>query len=1544
MIAFFSAISLWQFIAKEYKTAIHESFFGKLNYIFSGIFFIATGTLVITFISALVISSLAINTIFAIQERKLVYIDAMARPWQFSQLIPFALIVLLVLSIIYVIIEYFAFSKRSLEGPMEIQQYFEQKIIKRVPFPFTIFSALGFLLIIIVLIPYLLSEFSIFIINHPESLLTQFLSYDFDFNYFFPENPQLWQRVFVFIPYLMLGPMIYLIYYSTLGNSQILFHSFRVLRTPKYLRKVKHWGMIFVLILGLLSLVSSIYSLISDFPILWGQYSDITTSYKDLQGGFLENLIMNIMREVLHVDQSGLDDFKYFTSIVPLDFILFIITSVGFGLLGFSSEFLKKEPLNRPLLVKFATYILIGIAFNIFLNILTTWPWVLPENFHFLTLEFSDPEFQKIVLFFFGPLLVVQNILTVLFLVYNIFGNKQMRYQIDFNVLNEAIKNREYPTIEFLSRNSNPNLRFMVVNSILEQIDELILIQKAESKEKEKILDPTLIKIIQNLLIDKDIRIHQIITHLFEKIVDNCTIDEILPLISTITSNKEINNDFLADYESILNKFTTKHSSDLERIIKELYRTKITTSGEQLILSFVKNISHIHPSSLQKILMHLLNSENPFLQKGVFDIVGSNLKILSNQLEEIFEIGIKLYSQADFALKKSILTVNSQIVIKNSRLMERFFNTFNLEKLSKDEEKLIFLGAAIRIMGEKKNQFEYILEKIKPLMTTESEFLQEQIAISFGSLFTSTSLQHYLVHFHPFALRLSQVENQTILENLFSSFDFMMKINPEIIKSNLYIKGLFNILKNSERDLKKRVLNSLSNIQISIILPNIEQIIEDICVPLMKGQKRLDNKERELLIALEDYFAAVVPNNGELFISSQIYINLLSIPWKELKLQNYITDLFKIGAFANFGFFCRYLSYFQTTSLLQEDIRKRLIFSIKSHYVIASLDEKIKSPFSIESSLIDLPIFGDLRKEKIKDVASIIEKECNYDVLKEEINDFLSTNSIHLIQTSLDFMSKILDYIPQEHKLFYPKIIKLISIKDVNVYISIVKILGKCAHIQPDLYIPKHIQRRYNKKRVKDQIDPQFWSYQIFPLIVNVLSQKKSTDIEFIWDLIDFILENTSDIMIFIKFLKNSLQKSTNSDVKVAILNVFQKLPGIYKDKRLYSILLKLIKSNDEKIGLAALKLLSNMLVSGLEILENIRSSHSDYSRIDKSLQRLIENQMDNFFKIKPKQLSSIALKQEYLKVLEQFIPFSIEFSYIFASLAQILKEKSVNLTEKALKIAMKIISIHPHELFIGIKFYQKSLWVPEISTKKLILHQISKIYKEQIIKIPNLESKEKIVGQILFIVYNFSYIEEKEIDSQIMNLIHSIFFDYPDMLPKFSEILIKIIEYQYRNNSFDIFFEYINIFFSHFDQLKTTEKKLQVIKLTYRFSRYKNENFALGAIQYIPKIINSFPAKIYTVLGILYNFCRISNSSVLLRTFSSFNSIIETTPELTISIMKNLQKIQSKSQSVAIHDYLEKLDEKYKEETKTKEKNKLNKKKKRIDIRSKQLSKRENV
>jgi len=439
-----------KYVRRELKTAPKYTFRQRSANFLSAVLFSLMVSLSFTFVFALISSSIAINAILAILNIRpdLRGMVDFIRAFQFPSFLPITLFIMGVFALGYSFYEYIMLARTGQEGPMEVQRWIETHFIDRFNPPLSYLAALILFFIIVLLAPTISSYLAIKHWDVPE--------------YFTPA----WIIGLILLMWLTLGPIFYLNYYATSGLAQTYFRGRRT-----NLKKDKKTAIFYIL--AIISMITTVYGFFKYIPMLFGTFPATKLDPIEAQGEFLPFNLKNLDKVNIEITSEQRQLILMVFAIIPSDYAMFVLTTCAFGLFGFYTKFMSKEPINTPKMVLFAAYIICGISFSIFLNSFVKYPYTFPyqtlRDFG-LDLDFSKPQDQLLMVRIFGIALVAEKFLNIIFLINFLIIKKDIRKNADEWVLNKAIIGDDFQTIQKYRNHEDPEMRKLVAESILSYI------------------------------------------------------------------------------------------------------------------------------------------------------------------------------------------------------------------------------------------------------------------------------------------------------------------------------------------------------------------------------------------------------------------------------------------------------------------------------------------------------------------------------------------------------------------------------------------------------------------------------------------------------------------------------------------------------------------------------------------------------------------------------------------------------------------------------------------------------------------------------------------------------------------------------------------------------------------------------------------------------------------------------------------------------------------------------------------------------------------
>jgi hypothetical protein len=1450
-------IRMWRYIGSELKTAPKESFFDRIGNFLSGVTFVSIATLVGAFIFTLVLSSIAINTIFTIQAKLLVYIDAMAKPWQFQTFIPFALLVLLVFAFSYTLIEYVRLSKRSQEGPMEIQQWIETKAINRVNPPWSFVLSLLLFGLIVLLTPTILSVIANSLqISESFEVLEKTTMY-----------------AFIFIVFIMLGPIFYLSYYKTTGNCQVLFQGSRVLSSRKFLRRGKNWLLIFFSLIALLSVISSFYSLYTNIPKLWGVYPDLTTSYKDLQGGFLESIIESLMRQAPNISEQDIEGFYYFTSIVPIDFLLFFITTVGFGLKGFSSAYLKKEPLNRPQIVLFAAYILTGIAFQIFLNVLVTWPWILPDNYFFITFELSDPQYQSMFMFFFAPAVAIENIFTIGFLLYNLFFNKNLKKQIDFNVLNEAILEQNIEILSVYSRSKNPEIRLMVVNA---QKD---LISTSEDENLRK----SLVAILQEMIFDEDPNVNEAVFDLFQEVFPSFPPLTFLPVFSSLLMGTTENKRVFDKYGKVIIKNGKVDPKKIEVLIPELLEKEITPAGSDLLVKIVREISLKHSDFPLNTCIPLIDSKYPnFIITGL-EVIAQVVDGFAHQYNDLYNKCLEFSNSANLEIRVNALKVIGGIMSHKRSFIDRFLadrdKFYKADSPNKIKSRII--GILAQGITTYPNTFDKLYPLLIPFISDDDSTIRRDAALSIGSLGITVTQAEYFELIHPKVLILANDSDMEVKQHLLRSLVMIGRVRTKIPNVESFSILFFKFLRELEQDDRHFILNFFESMNFAHLIEDFER--------LLRNDIRSD-----ILVDVLSYFTSIAPNSYKDFDRSPIIQTLLSRYRKHPShIESYITFFTTLSKFS-------LLAYLQVKKFLEDTMEEKngesqaLYIDLIGYYAIKIF--KIHEAGGNVNSQLRLPQnFPPIASNMIEEIKS--EKMALLESLELThslpfLLERLENGSIPVIQSTLKVFERIFESNPIIHSKLYPVLLSLRNQKDPEIIASLIRLFIRFALSYQNEYLGKAKSSNVNQL--------SNWKEDVIPYIFrNIYISDKET-VEPLKKVFSILSEQTKEKSVLVNFLLEGLKKNPLTSYRLICFNSLLSIEDVIRNEKIKKTLFELSKDKDDAIRKAIIEEIGKELIRRFEL-------NNDMAKMDKKQDILLTHVLSDYLNRNYIFDKNPDIRLIFLEQINKCLYFEKANLKILKIFQIATKDEEEAIAQLSIQNFFSYLK-HSPEMFKLIRYIYGLTELRSLSSKITVIDQIQTLYQNTKNDAANSQIIQPLTNGLLPSIFNLAKDSNSQLRNRAFLLLGVIFSDDPMRIITSHNRLLKLLNNRNVSIQLDCLECISRIFREHFQYLSNYSKNLYILRLYQRFSRSKNQKIITLIASNLLHLIEQYPKKLNQILGITYHLLQVSDHQILQNCFNIFDKILATDPTKIVQIEESIRKVYKKAKNVFIGQYIEKL------------------------------------
>lgn len=768
-------IRMMRYIRAELKTAPKYTLFQKMKNFLSAVTFSLMVSLAIVFVLALISSSLAINASLAINRgvgSDLAWSAGIIQAFKFPTFIPITATIIAGFSLFYPLYEYLILAAPGQDGNMEIQQFLEKKIIDRTSPPISYLVSILLYLFIVVLAPTVTSFIALNYWNVPSYL----------------DAP--WVIGLIFFVWILLGPMFYLSYYSKIGAAHSFFRGRRVNRKKD--KKTGFWYWI-----AILTIFNTVWAFIQFIPILWGDFPDPTSplqNFEETRGDFMHTLITFLYnRELISIET--VESLFTFLAIVPIEFLLFIITTSFFGLLGFYAKFISKEPLNSPKMVLFAAYIICGIAFSIFVDQMVKYPYTFPDAFLNqigLNLHLSPApgvseatlvRDQEIFVRIFSTAILIVKTLDIVFLFNFLFRRKEIKNQADEWVLNKAILENDFEIIKKYSSQKNSETRLMVAQSVINYIQLKDVLSKESSI--------SIADIMEVLINDEDPVISGVISKHQGVIISKLHQDSlILSLKKLLKSEEKMKN---KNAINVLEKISRENMIHTRILLKEIVSSKLSQGGAESLFDFIAEIDQRNHGLASNLIEHLLINENENLVYGSLTVIGKNLSNFQPEYSKIQPELSQLLQHSNVEIIAKTIDVFSSLASKKQEHIPDVMKEFNIMTAISPEIIRQRIGALVKFAIVQPEWLNSLFDYLEIYLNHPNPRIVEDAAVSLGSISSTIDLKVFFDRIFPFFRKLVHSNDLNVKKAILSSMVVISKIREDIAKDDRF-QHLFSIL------------------------------------------------------------------------------------------------------------------------------------------------------------------------------------------------------------------------------------------------------------------------------------------------------------------------------------------------------------------------------------------------------------------------------------------------------------------------------------------------------------------------------------------------------------------------------------------------------------------------------------------------------------------------------------------------------------------------------------------------------------------------------
>ncbi|MHA1672665.1 MAG: hypothetical protein ACTSYI_03475 [Promethearchaeota archaeon] len=1434
----------------ELGTAPKYTPWQKLGNLMSGTVYSAIVACAVMFVFALISSMVAINALHYIHFRRpdLSNFFQLIALFQFPSFLPLVLLFMAVFAIFYSLFEYTLMARDSSDAPMEIQRWIEKTFIDRFRAPWSWFMAIIVFFVVVLLTPIITSFFSV-----------QYWGY-------LPPNALKWIIVVVFLLWIMMGPIFFLSYYSQIGIAQAFFRG-----KKSNLKKNKKTA--FFYYIAILGILTTVYSFFKILILILTDSLDGASNPLEAQGAFWPVVMEFIRTNSDLFTQEQIDTFLAFFAILPTSFSMFIITTCIFGLLGFYAKFLSKEPLNTPKMVLFAAYIITGIAFTIFINAIVNFPYAFPTQFLNsigFPLDTRDLVDQKILLRIFAVPLLVEKSINLIFLINFLFRKKTLRDQVEKSILNQAIMSEDLQVFGKYLTHKDTRIRTLLVDHLL---DYIRLQPRMTPGVKTQIS-----KIFAQFLFDPDESIQQKLLHSLNLILENIEVETQYAIAQRLleeNSSSSIKLSFQVLYHML-----EQHSNDPDEHSNLIFHLPeyVLRSGtpeiQSNLMNFMNKLKRKNLPETQNFIFYLLQTKNRFNLLFAYNFIAQFPNIMKDQTLSLVPIMENHLKQMDIELATGCFHTFVRIAVNEVSLIPKVmaeFNNLTLKEYPIIREKI---GALVQFNLAQPEWFSQFFAYLKIYLEDPNTQIVADSTVALGIMATPISLESFFSEIYPYFSKLIQSGNLLVKKAVISSLIVIAQTRKDIYKDERFQRLFTLLIVDPHPDIRHQTYRFF-------IQGDPKYILMDIAV-LLKTPLELSIRI-DLLNVLSQISSEIIPYVDDL----SLYDILTTQPIGEMHNLNYIA-LEKIHE-------------------LQQD--KSTIFGFNSFNQTFSLYDAVVA--LLYEITYDIPEKYDLllnftrQYQKYEGDLSLAKKlEFYCKIVFDELSltrifgiNYSLADLITMIQS--DFVSiqshgagVLLEYLPQIYKKntdYHREIFEIyasiyVQVSKKNLPITIKSrgdlLLGMVQIIvdNQDLYFTK---MNFSLLPKRKEIMKNPFKYTVSPFILNCMGINDAQMQRNLLHSMNLLVDNLTEKQFVRDFLINTLQKTSNPNMKISAMKSFTALPIIIEEQRNINIFLSQLKSKQAGVKAQTIESLG-FIVRAFPTIP-IKGKGKNANLVRKILYKGFYDQ----YSIS----ADISIRTTIIHQLQTIILIQPNFTVSLKILEQLSREQDEKLAFDSIQLFFNYIDFTQKSLgekLIVLHRYSNS---PHHSVQKAIAEKISETWAQKI-----------QISALFPIIINLTTSQFQDIRSMVFEAIFEIFVGHPKVMASFCQNLFKLT----KDDNAEVRSDALEVLYRIATTLPINMEDIQKInQISQKLANDPSFEIRLLIGKNLSLMIKNFPQYYPAYVHICINFLRSNHPELIKLTIIACRKLIASNSDLNREIYRKGAKIFKKTQNPLLETLL---------------------------------------
>lgn len=1425
-IALVLLVRISKYLRNELRIVPQNTFWQKFKVNLSIFMFSVILTATILFIAGIISSAIASNASIALSGN----IDEdLVSSFTWPTLLPLTLMGLSVYVSIYPLIEILYMGKGSQDGAMEIQKWIENNIVDRFRVPFSYIIAFTLWAVIFIV---------------PPSIISYVLLYKLEILSAPGINMSAVTLVMiVFLDWFMIMPLLYLTYYATIGCSQAWFAGLKA-----NLRKNKTRLVYFIF--AIFTFLSTISNLIIYIPILIhpSLLEPAVPGETTGLGGFIQQLIEFLMRLDPNVTPEDWMRWYEFVQIVPLDFLLFFVVTCVFSILGFYAKFLNKEPLNRPILVFFAAYIVCGIAFQVFANIITKWPWAFPSQNLWVDLtQYNTDPTVKLIMQLFIIAVVSEKVFTGSFLIYQLFFNKTLKETINETVLTQAIADQDIEVLKRYTKDKNPRIRKMVAEAVMHIIESNPL---QEDSEK-------LIPIFEDLIVDRDPDVIKTIVPAIKISSFKIPIEKLYFTIQIGLGTEEDTN--INEIQKLIIDIGKIHPEQIQGLYETLYSGYVPDKVKGALMQVLQILGQKYPELSYNISIPMLDRKNLQIKKSSLWIIKNLIHDFRPKYNFIYE------KMRDIALNKNdplriyAIEIMGYIASADQSFNDKFIE--DIEKIDHQNVECVekIIGGLTQIVISNPNKLDLILKLISQYLFEEKSALRADSIMSLGVIGIQLDQNDFLAKIYPNFVKITNMKDLNSKKHLINTFKFLFKAREDFLLLEPSMDLIIQFILDDSQEIRSEIFSMIKNYD-EMIAINI----------FLRSLKNSNTPEKTVNILsnfnelLSENIIKTISNDEELL--DRIHISLLSQNFDNNEIRN-----------ISVGILCKIADYSKT---LTEKIYPTLASILRGK--------------NVEAAAIVLKFFGKLAMMKKID-NSLNNIDLQYDNFYKEIQQWLAPADSKKIKdnkedarriAAVECLEQLYEADSSKFEEIYNTFYKLRNDPNVKIRATVIKMISIIACDFQDIFFKFYEKERESEfAKVAEQSRLEV---EILPVIFQNFSSKDSEIQKAIIESLSIITDVYGKSSIIKDFLFRSLKKRPEIETKVNIIACLSRLKNAEMEADVVNRLKSLTYDQDPIVRETALRCLCSLFMKFEK--SSSQDDKKDKEKI-KSFKRLQNAILKRRFFRDHDKLIKLAFIDEVSDIAIKF-PDLVEPMLL---IKEYYSDESQEVAINAVKSFFKYISIYPKKLEKIAGYMRLFANSSDIAVKNILLREIIDHYRSG-------DDLKYYLPTLLKLAVD----KDTTIRKKSLTVFKEIYEKTTEKLLYFMELLIRLTrdrDPRIRTDSCDLVAQLT------FEFPKNIRQQSLVFDTFSRLSRDFDISVKRTVSRYLENLIKIFPERINQVLQMTYTLMREKDRDVIQRCVVALKYVIFLYPDKINEIKPIIIRFYRRSANPYIESLLREIE-----------------------------------